>query len=79
MHDSIANLRAYKVTEIPAYKPLYEMFKSKEMVLEIFSAFGLAMALGELDYDQETSLNVKHPDIKTTRLAAFVEKWWKRE
>jgi hypothetical protein len=87
VYDSVKDLRAGKVSEIPAYKKLYDMFGSKEAVLSMFRAFGLAMALGDVDFGRVlregrigwgsvSSMNEKYPDVKPVKLRELVQKAW---
>jgi len=89
VYDSVEDLRAGKVSEIPAYKKLYDMFGSKEAVLEMFRAFGLAMALGDVDFEiavregrqgwgSVAVMNEKYPDVRPVSLRELVEKAWGR-
>ncbi|KAL9595845.1 MAG: hypothetical protein Q9219_006187 [cf. Caloplaca sp. 3 TL-2023] len=74
VHDSLENLRACKISEIPAYLPLYETFP-KEFFLDMMAGFGVAMVTGQFAFKGEL-LNEKYPEIKTTKMRDFVETHW---
>lgn len=74
-YNDISELQQNRMEDIPAWRKLYETYP-KEIFIEMFSAFGLAMALGDVNFDQAQSLNVKYPDIKTTKLRDIISKYW---
>lgn len=73
VHDSLEDLRAGKVSEIPAYLPLYEVFP-KEMLLEMMAGLGVAMITGIFTFKGE--LNEKYPDIQTVKMRDFIKIHW---
>ena len=73
VHDSLENLRAGKITEIPAYVPFYDIYP-REMMLEMMAAFGVSMIMGVFEFDGE--LNRKYPDIRTTKVRDFIKTSW---
>ncbi|KAL8941386.1 MAG: hypothetical protein Q9216_002264 [Gyalolechia sp. 2 TL-2023] len=74
VHDSLEDLRAGRVSEIPAYLPLYEIFP-KEFLLDMMAGFGVAMVTGVFAFEGDL-LNEKYPEIKTTKMRDFVEAHW---
>jgi nucleoside-diphosphate-sugar epimerase len=80
-YDSLERLRSGKVTPIPANKAhaaLYSTadFDATDLLMTMFAGIGTAMASGDLDIAEADSLNAHFPDIKTIKLAAFIEKYW---
>lgn len=74
-YNDISELRQGRIVDIPAWRELYSTFP-KEMFIEMFSAFGLAMAIGDVHFDKSQSLNAKYPDIETTKLRNIIPKYW---
>ncbi|KAL8801473.1 MAG: hypothetical protein Q9182_004440 [Xanthomendoza sp. 2 TL-2023] len=76
VHDSLEDLRAGKITEIPAYIPVYE-FIPKEWLLEMMAAFGVAMVTGVFDLGSGgDTLNQKYTDVKPIKMAEFINEYW---
>ncbi|KAL8812391.1 MAG: hypothetical protein Q9200_001078 [Gallowayella weberi] len=75
VHDSLEDLRAGKITEIPAYIPIYEVIP-KEWLLEMMAAFGVAMVTGVFDLGDDDTLNEKFTDVKPIKMAEFIKKYW---
>ncbi|KAL8826298.1 MAG: hypothetical protein Q9170_007455 [Blastenia crenularia] len=74
VHDSLQDLRQGKVTEIPAYGPMYEVF-SKEVFLEMTAAFAVAMVTGVFVFDGK-HFNEQYPEIRMTKLRDFIMTHW---
>ena len=74
VHDSLEDLRAGKVTEIPAYVPLYKVFP-KEMLLEMMAAFGVAMITGVFSFEGEL-LSRKYSEIQPVKVRDFIKEHW---
>ncbi|KAL8724573.1 MAG: hypothetical protein Q9181_006766 [Wetmoreana brouardii] len=74
VHDSLEDLRAGKISEIPAYLPLYEIFP-KEMLLEMMAGLGVAMITGVFAFKGEL-INDKFPDIQPAKLRDFIKTHW---
>lgn len=74
VHDSLEDLRAGKITEIPSYLSVYEAFP-KEFWLGMMAAFGVAMITGVLDLGED-NLNKKYPDIHPVKVADFITEHW---
>jgi len=64
------------VTELPSQKTLYSVIP-KEFVQAINSRFGIWVERGDLDLDEDMSLNAKFPGIKTMKLKELLERAWK--
>ena len=75
VYDSVADLRAGKITEIPAYPPLYESFP-KELFLNVMAGLGVAIVTGVFDLEYET-LNKKYPDVKPVKVVELIDQYWK--
>ena len=73
VHDSLENLRAGKVTEIPAYTPSYQ-FIPKDFVLGMMAGFGVAMITGVANFEGE--INEKYPDIQPVKMQEFIRTYW---
>lgn len=74
VHDSLEDLRAGKITEIPAYLHVYDALP-KEFFLQMMAAFGVAMVTGVFDLGDDT-LNKKYPDVQPVKMAEFISKYW---
>ena len=74
VYDSLENLRAGKITEIPAYLPVYEALP-KEFFLEMMAGFGVAMVTGVFDLGDDT-LDKKYPDVQPMKMAEFISRYW---
>lgn len=74
VHDSLEDLRAGKISEIPAYLNVYDVLP-KEFFLGMMAAFGVAMVTGVFDLGDDT-LNKKYPDIQPVKLDEFISKYW---
>ncbi|KAL9577347.1 MAG: hypothetical protein Q9212_006416 [Teloschistes hypoglaucus] len=66
-----------RVTEIPAYVALYNVFP-KEMVLEMMAGLGVGMINGLFDFKSEELLNEKFPDLSkiTMKMREFIMECW---
>ena len=64
VHDSLQALREGKVTEIPAYRPIYKIFPKEFLLVTGVFAFK-----GEL-------LNEKYPEVRTTKMRDFIMTHW---
>ncbi|KAL9003651.1 MAG: hypothetical protein Q9188_003495 [Gyalolechia gomerana] len=74
VHNSLEDLRAGRISEMPSYLPLYETYP-KEFLLEMMAGIGVAMITGLFDFKGDL-LNEKYPDIKTTKMRDFIETHW---
>ena len=74
VHDSLEDMRAGKVTEIPAYQSLYKTFP-KEFLIEMMAGFGVAMVTGLFIFHGEL-FNEKYPEIRTTKMIDFIKTHW---
>ena len=64
------------MTELPSQKSLYSVIP-KEFVQAINSKFGIWIDRGDLDFDENTSLNTKFRGIKPVKVKELLEKAWK--
>lgn len=75
-HDSLSDLRAGKITEIPGYKATYDVFP-KEMLLEMMAAIGVGMITGVFDLEAKGELiNDRFPEVKPVRMREFIRSYW---
>ena len=74
VHDSLEDLRTGKISEIPAYVPVYEVLP-KEMFLSMMAGLGVGMITGIFDLIGH-SLNERYPDIRPVKMADFVQECW---
>lgn len=74
VYNSVEDLRAGKISEIPAYVPLYDVIP-KDLVLEMMAGFGVATATGLFTLEGER-INEKYPEIKTTKMRDFIRTHW---
>ena len=75
MHDTLEDLRAGKISEIPAYLALYDVFP-KEMLLEMMAALGVGMITGVFDLKGDL-LNDKYSRIQPVKVSDFIKMHWK--
>lgn len=78
-YNEISKLEKHKMEDIPAWRKLYDTILPKEDFIEMFSAFGLAIALGDVHFDRTKSLNARYPDIETTKLKEAIMKHWSEQ
>ncbi|KAI4184728.1 MAG: hypothetical protein L6R41_004544 [Letrouitia leprolyta] len=74
VHDSLSDLRRGKVSEIPAYIPLYDVMP-KDMVLEMMAGFGVGMVTGLFAIEGER-INERYPEIEMVKMRDFIETHW---
>ena len=75
-YDNLDKLKRGEVTELPSQNSLYTVIP-KEFVQAINSRFGIWIERGDLDLDENASLNTKFPGIKTMKFKELLEKAWK--
>ena len=76
VYDNLEKLKRGEVTELPSQELLYSAIP-REFVQAISSAFGIWVDRGDMDFDEDTSLNKKLPELKTIKLKELLEKAWK--
>ncbi|KAL8715719.1 MAG: hypothetical protein Q9220_000386 [cf. Caloplaca sp. 1 TL-2023] len=74
VHDSLENLRAGRISEIPAYLSLYKSIP-KEFLLDMMAGLGVAMVTGIFHLKGDL-LNDKYPDIHSTKTRDFITTHW---
>jgi hypothetical protein len=74
VHDSLQDLRAGKITELPANIHLYSFFP-KPLLEGILRAFGIAMEEGLLDIKGDV-LNDLLPDVEPMSVDVFLQTYW---
>ena len=75
VHDSLEDLRAGKVTEIPAYVPLFDV-SPKESVLEMMAAFRVAIITGAFYFEGQLS-NDEYSEIQPVKVRDFIKEQWR--
>lgn len=76
-YDTIEQLRAGNVTELPGQVATYEFFP-KEAYQQLTLTFNLWFADGVFDYETGTTLNDHFPDIKAMTVREMLEKAWSK-
>ena len=75
VHDTLDDLRAGKISEIPAYGALRDVLP-KEMLLEMMAALGVAMVTGVFDLEGD-ALNDKYRNrIQPVKMRDFIQMHW---
>lgn len=74
VHDSLADLRAGKISEIPAYEALYDVLP-KETLLDWMAAFGVGIITGVFDLKGDL-LNDKYSNIQPVKMREFIKMHW---
>ena len=74
VHDTLEDLRAGRISEIPAYLALYDVFP-KEMLLEMMAALGVGMITGVFDLIGDL-LNDKYSEIQPMKVRGFIKMHW---
>ncbi|KAH8688704.1 hypothetical protein BGW36DRAFT_434003 [Talaromyces proteolyticus] len=74
-YDDLVKLKRGEVTELPSQNSRYSICP-KEFVQATNSAFGIWIDRGDLDFDENMSLNRKLPEIKPIKLKEFLQKAW---
>ena len=77
VYDDLEKLKRGEATELPSHASLYSVFP-REFVQAISSTFGIWVDRGDLNFDEDTSLNKKLPELKTIKLKEMLEKAWKK-
>jgi hypothetical protein len=76
VYDDLDKLKGGEVTELPSQTWFYSVLP-REVAQAICSAFGIWVDRGDLDLDEDISLNKKLPELKTIKLKELLEKAWK--
>ncbi|KAL8947779.1 MAG: hypothetical protein Q9222_005977 [Ikaeria aurantiellina] len=74
VRDSLEDLRAGRISEIPAYLTLYETIP-KDFLLEMMAGLGVAMVTGIFDLNGKL-LKDEYPEIVTTKTRDFITTHW---
>ncbi|TKA79787.1 hypothetical protein B0A55_03301 [Friedmanniomyces simplex] len=76
--DSMEMLSTGKVTELPAYVPLYAMMP-KELLQGVISVFGVMFENGQFDFEGKHLINEDFPEVKPRKVRELlVEAWGKK-
>ena len=77
MHDTLEDIRAGNISEIPAYGARRDLLP-KEMLLEMMAALGVAMVTGVFDLEGD-ALNDKYRSrIQPVKMRNFIQMHWER-
>jgi hypothetical protein len=76
VYDDLDKLKGGEVTELPSQTWFYSVLP-REVAQAICSPFGIWVDRGDLDLDEDISLNKKLPELKTIKLKELLEKAWK--
>ncbi|KAG4274463.1 hypothetical protein FPRO04_09421 [Fusarium proliferatum] len=74
-HDSIEDLKAGRVTELPSHPQMYPFFP-KQMLQGFCAAFGRMFAEGEFDLKPERTLNEAFPEVKARKIKDLLFEAW---
>jgi hypothetical protein len=74
-HDSIEDLKAGKITELPSHPHLYPFFP-KPMLQGLFAAFGRMFIEGAFDLKPEHTLNEAFPEVKARKIRDLIFEAW---
>ncbi|KAF9890593.1 hypothetical protein FE257_005724 [Aspergillus nanangensis] len=75
-HDSIEDLKAGKMSELPGYEKVFYPTLPKEKFGSVLSIYGILFESGALDLKPAHSLNERYPDIKVHTVKELVTKAW---
>ncbi|KAK1844227.1 nmra-like family protein [Colletotrichum chrysophilum] len=75
-HDSMDNLKAGRVTELPSHEAYYPYFP-KEQMQGLLAFFGIMWESGKCNLEPAYTLNQRFPDIETTSVRTLLESAWK--
>ncbi|PNP86570.1 hypothetical protein FNYG_00272 [Fusarium nygamai] len=74
-HDSIEDLKAGKITELPSHVHMYPFFP-KPMLQGFFAAFGCMFVEGAFDLKPEHTLNEAFPEVKARKIRDLLFEAW---
>ncbi|KAF5501429.1 Oxidoreductase BOA1 [Colletotrichum siamense] len=74
-HDSVEDLRACKLTELPSHRQFYQIYP-KEMLHSFLAPFGLNCERGQADLRPSRTLNDEFPEIKVLKATDVLEQGW---
>ena len=77
VYDDLEKLKRREVTELPSQTSLYSAIP-REFVQAISSRVGIWVDHGDMDFNEDTSLNQKLPELKTMKLKELLEIAWKK-
>jgi hypothetical protein len=75
-YDSLEDLKAGKVTELPGHSTLYAFFP-KEQLQGFLSVLGVIFELGHFDLKPDHTINQDFPEIKAGKFRELFVKAWK--
>ncbi|KAF0316086.1 hypothetical protein GQ607_016695 [Colletotrichum asianum] len=76
-HDSVEDLQACKLTELPSHRQFYQIYP-KEMLHSFLAPFGLNCERGQADLKPSRTLNEEFPEIKAMKAKDVLEQGWGR-
>ncbi|KAI8179641.1 Oxidoreductase BOA1 [Colletotrichum sp. SAR 10_86] len=74
-HDSVEDLQACKLTELPSHRQFYQIYP-KEMLHSFLAPFGLNCERGQADLRPSRTLNDEFPEIKVLKAKDVLEQGW---
>ncbi|KAI7767007.1 hypothetical protein LZL87_013345 [Fusarium oxysporum] len=74
-HESIEDLKAGKITELPSHPHMYPFFP-KPMLQGFFTAFGRMFVEGAFDLKPERTLNQVFPEVKARKIKDLLFEAW---
>ncbi|KAF5603984.1 transcriptional activator Mut3p [Fusarium pseudocircinatum] len=74
-HDSIEDLKAGKITELPSHPHMYPFFP-KPMLQGFFAAFGRMFVEGAFDLKPERTLNEQFSEVKARKIKDLLFEAW---
>ncbi|KAI1046251.1 hypothetical protein LB505_013038 [Fusarium chuoi] len=74
-HDSIEDLKAGKITELPSHPHMYP-FIPKPMLQGLLAAFGRMFVEGVFDFKPERTLNEEFPEVKARKIKDLLFEAW---
>ena len=73
VYDDLEKLKRGEVTELPSQTSLYSVIP-RDFVQASSSTFGIWVNRGDMDFNVDTSLNQKLPELKTIKLKELLER-----
>lgn len=74
-YDSIEDLKAGKITELPSHPHMYPFFP-KPMLQGLLAAFGRMFVDGVFDFKPERTLNEEFPEVKARKIKDLLFEAW---
>ncbi|OLN89233.1 Pinoresinol reductase 2-like protein 1 [Colletotrichum chlorophyti] len=75
VHDSVEDLKACKLTELPAHREVYK-FYPKEVLHSFLAPFGLNCEQGQANFNPSRTLSDEFPELKPLKAKDVLERGW---